>query len=164
MKPALWSRGNLEVRDASLHDICVLKHRMRAEDCAEIMASHQQTPEQALLDGFMKSEFCLTGTWYSLPICMFGVVPYRGPEIKGAGTVWLLSGDGVDNAQTGFARLSLIAIGYFLQKYSVLFNFVDARYTKSVRWIKWMGGNVRPAQAVGITGENFHFFTIERGG
>jgi hypothetical protein len=40
-------------------------------------------------------------------------------------------------------------------------NVVDARNTKSIRWLRRMGFEVLPAAPLGVEGRPFHLFVME---
>jgi hypothetical protein len=47
------------------------------------------------------------------------------------------------------------------KRYGRMTNYVDARHTKAVRWIKWMGFEVLPAIPLGPQQALFHPFRLE---
>lgn len=127
----IYRKGNLIIRQAMFHDIEALAPRMRTADVAEIWASNRYTPSEALEHGFEESDVCMTVLHKNEVAAMLGVTP--------AGVVWMLTSTAVEQFKKTFAQLSRQFITELLKQYPVLFNYVDARHTQSITWLKWCG-------------------------
>ena len=89
--------------------------------------------------------FCMLGVSASSPLCRHGIP-------------WLLGGPQIQDNVPGFLRLSKAAFAKILQRYPSLSNHVDARNLNAIRWLKWLGFTIRPAQPHGPFNLPFHPF------
>ena len=76
------------------------------------------------------------------------------------GVVWLVGTDEIAKHPVMFYRLSKKIFQRLSDGYDKLFNFVDNRNTLSLRWLKWLGFKIEPAQK--INNGFFHFAHWER--
>jgi len=121
-------------RPTQPEDILDLAPRLRAADVAEVGAMNQ-TPLQALQDGFSLSDECWTIWHDGVILGMFGVAPLE----PGVGAVWLLASDGLPKVRWEFLKKTRPWVAHFLSKYPTLTNLVDSRNTCHIKWIKWAG-------------------------
>lgn len=149
-----------EIREARPSDIPAMKRHLRAEDAAEVMASDGQTPAQALTESFAVSSHRYSLVWMGKPIAMFGLVPSK--QVENSAVVWLLATRAVDHCPKTFLVLSVEVVREFLKAYAVLFNFVDARYTRSVIWLKRLGATMGDPIPYGRAGLPFIPFAFRR--
>ena len=49
-----------------------------------------------------------------------------------------------------------------LDRHELLYNYIDARHTRSLRWIEWLGATVHPAAPIGVAGMPFHLHETRR--
>ncbi len=152
----------LTVRNAVLEDIDVVNASVREEDEKEIIASGFKTTREALVYSYENSSiaFTLEGP-DGVPLAIFGVVPH-GTLLGEVATVWMIGCRGLSAYRRSFARLSKPMIGNLLGCYPVLVNIVDARYYKTIRWLRWCGAEFGEPYAVGINGELFRRFEMRR--
>jgi hypothetical protein len=87
------------------------------------------------------------------PIAMFGAAPHPLP---GVGVVWMLGTDGMNRARTAIARATRRYFDELNAAYRVLFNYIDNRNTRSLRWLKWGGFGFLGDWT--INGHPFHIF------
>jgi hypothetical protein len=138
---------------ADAHD---LAPRMRAADVAEVWASHRLSPVQALENSLRLSSHAWAGLADGVLVCLWGACP--ASFINRIGVPWLLGSDEVEAHQTTFLRRSLPALREMQSVYRILKNHVDARNRASIRWLRWLGFTVHPAQPFGPDGVAFHPF------
>lgn len=131
---------NCHVRRARESDIPIIARNMREADKREVWRSHRTTPEQSLELG-IKSEVCLTFCVNEEPVAMFGVSRYTAISPKGV--PWLLGTDGIRRAVKYFLSESQKYVAAMNQKYPILENYVDKDNTLSIRWLKWLGFNLK---------------------
>jgi hypothetical protein len=126
-------------RPSVIDDVTYVADGMRRPDVEEVMAQSGLTPHQSLLYSFFMSKPCMTIVGrHGRAIGMWGVVP----DGSTAGRIWMLGRcemltDVADKWE--FLRQSRIHLADLQSKYPVLFNFVDARNTVHLRWLRWMG-------------------------
>jgi|TARA_Y100000361_G_C11154532_1_gene343237 hypothetical protein len=128
------------VRKAILKDALELAPKMRKEDRAEILASDNMSPLQALVVPFTIEGariYSIIGTKDEGVIGMFGSTPSTDPAF---GVAWLLSNDKLANKH---ARQFLKECPYWVSQmgdgYKHLYNFVDKRNWVALKWLQLLG-------------------------
>jgi hypothetical protein len=71
-----------------------------------------------------------------IPVGLLGV---GKSMIEGAGSIWLLATDDIEKYQITFLRHSKKVLKELQQDYLALHNYVDARNSLHIKWLKWMG-------------------------
>lgn len=137
----------------------VAKH-MRPEDRAEVWASSRATPEQALEDGFRSSLRCWTGLVNTEAVCIVGVAP--GSLLTGVGIPWMLCTPRLSRAVRPMLRLSRPVVDTMQDFFPVLVNFVDARNTDTIGWLRALGFTVEEPAPFGPDRMPFHRFVREK--
>jgi hypothetical protein len=132
-----------------------LAPRMAAMDIQEIWDSYHQTPREALEIGLRDSDHILTGVADETPHLMMGVV--RSSALSATGLVWFLGSEELPKYSIGFLRRCKPVIEQLKLEYTGLYNFVDARNQRCIRWLKWMGFEIAEAKPFGIEQQPFHF-------
>ena len=132
---ALNATAKYEIRSSVKSDIDWLAPRLRKADKAEIKAFAGVSPKDALTVSFVASTCRYTAEWEGEPIIMFGA----GPVEEGVGAVWLLGTDMIKKVRVPFLRESKRCLEALHDEYPLLFNYVDARNTLHIRWLKWLG-------------------------
>jgi hypothetical protein len=106
--------------------------------------------------GIEVSAFALTCLFDGEPVAMFGVVP--ASTLTGRGVPWMVASATLDRHQRLFLRHCRPAVEQMGRMFRHLCNHVDARNTKAVRWLAWLGFTVHPAQPHGPDRLPFHYF------
>jgi|TARA_Y100000034_G_C6829177_1_gene374137 hypothetical protein len=86
-------------------------------------------------------------------ICCFGIT--RKTLLSDTGHPWIIVTNRLQKHKKDFLYLSKIGIKYWLIKYGRLENWVPVGFDKILRWIKWAGFTVYPAEQVS-DGRMFH--------
>lgn len=123
------------VRPSIERDAYALAPRLRQADLMEIDAASGENPLQALIRGFEQSWQPFTMLVDDQPIGMFGAVPMDKDFLTAA--IWLLSTDDLFNVRYQFLRNSRLWLDVLHKPFSIVFNYVDARNTVHVKWLKW---------------------------
>jgi hypothetical protein len=126
----------LKSRNSLSTDPTKLAPKIRPEDIAEIAASSGSTPLQALEMGLTFSDDPKTITLDDEPVAMFGVCRSATP---GIGWCWMLCSDEIEKHQVQFLRRGRELIREVNADYDLIGNFVDARNTVHIRWLRWLG-------------------------
>jgi len=129
---------------------------MRQADRDEVMASSGSSPREALEFSLAKSSEAYTVMIGGRPEVMFGVGDLN--ILAGVGAPWLLGTDAVEDHAREFLRGSIEWRNQLLSRYPTLRNFVDARNTASVRWLRWLGFKLFDPVEMG--GHEFHLFEL----
>ena len=132
------------VRPAILKDALELAPNMRKDDRAEIMASDNMSPLQALVVPFtIKGAriYSIIGTKEEGVIGMFGSTPSSEPDF---GIAWLLSSDKLaKNHARQFLKECPYWVAQMGEGYKHLYNFVDKRNWVALKWLQLLGFTAR---------------------
>lgn len=151
-----------EVLTATQELVDALKGRFRQADIDEVYAMSGRDVNSAVDDGLKFSDHAWVGTWEGEPITVFGV---RGLGLLGdEGTPWLLGTDRIreNGIRQAFVQLSAPYVQEMLRDFAYLENYVDARNTVSIRWLKRIGFTVDPPEPAGYLKMPFHRFWVRR--
>lgn len=139
-----------------------LAPRLREADRREVAAFSGADAGEALMRGVRESSLAWTIIRDGRPLACFGVAPM---SLLGAtGVPWLLGSDDVRGISLAFLRGGRMFVESMLARFRRLENYVDARNTVSVNWLRWLGFTVHPAQRAGVELLPFHRFEMERAG
>ncbi len=123
---------------------------LRPADVAEIDALTGNAPLPVLLD---MARYCDAWAMFSAAgelAGMCGVDPVHGR----GGQVWMLGSEVLERRQVEFLRASRAWVAAQGGRFQVLFNLVDARNTRHIVWLRWLGFTVSdtpiPAGARGL--------------
>ena len=131
---------------------------MRAADRAEVWAAAQRTPEQALRFSLALSDDVFTGLVDGKPAFLFGVG--ETSHLLGTGAPWMLGTPATTRYARDFLAGSVEILSSYRARYRRLTNFVDIRNTASLRWLRWLGFEIRPPAPHGPFGLPFSQFSI----
>jgi len=127
------------VRPAILKDCLELAPKIRKDDRLEIKASNNLTPLEALVFPFTQPKnkiFSIVGTESEGVIGMFGVAACAEPDY---GVAWLLSSEKLFRHTKQFMKECPYWIKEMGKDYKYLYNFVDKRNWKSLKWLQYLG-------------------------
>lgn len=147
-----------QIVPATAEHVTSIASRMRAEDAAELYASVGLSPLVGLRLSFERSLYAWTWLVDGVPATMFGVGAFS--IIGDVGIVWMMGTDLVVDHWPAFLRCTKRNIGKLLSIYPILTNFVDARYTDCIAWLRWLGFVIEPAVPHGFERRPFHRFTL----
>ena len=146
----------VRIEPARPDHVALLAPVMRAADRQEVWASSRSTPAQALANGLAMSSRAWTVFFDGEVAAMWGVAPLA--LLSDTGAPWLLSSPAVDRHPVTFLRGSRALVDDIQDGYAVLRNYVDARYARSIRWLRWLGFTVEPPVPIGPEKLPFHPF------
>lgn len=89
-------------------------------------------------------------------VAMFGDIKLD----EQTGVPWLISTTEIDKHHRSFLIECDREVAAMRQRHKVLINYTDARYTKALRWLRWLGFHMHDAVPYGINGELFHPMTL----
>ncbi len=78
------------------------------------------------------------------------------------GVPWLISTIHVEKHARAFLKVCKPEVQGMLTRHHHLMNYVDARNTAAIRWLKWLGFSFGPAAPYGARRFPFHPFTLNR--
>lgn len=115
--------------------------QMREKDAEEALAA---TGKESPLDALMMSVEASSDVWIvqegpDKPVAaVFGVAPC--PENERLGIVWLLGTPAADKLNPiEFAKVSRKVVDCLAKPFDMIFNFVMADYSRSIRWLRFLG-------------------------
>ncbi len=149
-----------EIVPATVDHAFELSRTMRLEDREEAWALDHLTPWEAIQVSVGHSGNIYSGLVDGQVLCMFGVG--KRTLLSEIGFPWMLSSTLVPKHVRAWMRGSQIAFKQMQSEAKVLENYVDARYTAAVRWLKWLGFTIHPAEPFGVDKLPFHKFTWEQ--
>lgn len=148
-------------RKAYFSDCEVLADKMRESDKQEVWHSDGMSPLVALQTSYDASSECHTIISDDGDIIgMFGVAP---SSINGCGAPWLLASEELRKCAREFIPQSKAWIETIHDDYDLLFNYVHAANTVSIRWLKWLGFNFVRELEYGVNPSQFIEFCKHRG-
>lgn len=147
------------VRPVAEGDIEELAANIRPADLAECIASGYDDPLIALRHSCAWSTKSWTGTADGRVGCVMGVGPVS--LLGGIGSPWLLGTAEIEKNAGAFIRRTMPYIQLMLKAYPHLVNHVDARNTRSVRWLKRVGFTMHAPVPYGPYQMPFHPFEMK---
>lgn len=87
---------------------------------------------------------------------MFGDIKHD----ERTGVPWLISTTAIEGNHRHFLLECDREVAAMRRRHPVLVNYTDARYTKALRWLRWLGFHMHDAIPYGANGEMFHPMTL----
>lgn len=145
----------------TLEHIQYIAENMREADRQEVFAMRGEDADlhYVLANAVKRSTWCVCGLAADgTPVSLVGVAPVS--LIGGVGAPWLLGTDRVREFSGALIRYGRDYIQSMTSQYPQLINYVDARNTASIRWLKRLGFTIHDAEPIGHQGLPFHKFTM----
>lgn len=121
---------------ATKEDCKYVAENIRLDDKNEIHASSGELPINALLKGLKYSELPIAIYHKNKCVAIFGVVNWGN-----SGCIWLLGTDDIKLLKITFLRHCRTVLSFLNKRHKVIHNFVDARNTVHINWLRWLGFN-----------------------
>lgn len=137
----------------------------RPADVAELWASSRSNPLDAMMRGMDRTVEPFVAIHDGVPVCMFGACGFS--ILGGMGAAWMIGSAYMDkkSVQKDLLRLSIPVVEHLQDEFpNLLYNFVDARNTASIRWLRWLGFQFNDPIPYGVDGLPFLPFYRRRGG
>lgn len=152
---------NVDFIDAIPGHCETIAERMRECDKDEVWAASHQDPHTALIEALKISTYSQTAMLDGVPCAMYGVGARNVLDDWGA--PWMLATDDLQLWGLWFLKRSIRVIREMLEFHPFLFNYIDARNTTSIQWLKWLGFEISPQpEPWGMDGLPFHTFQKTR--
>lgn len=149
----------VELREPTAEDVDYLIANMRQPDIDELLAisgSIEKTVRHSVARSNHKWSVYADGQF----VCIFGIS--QPTLLSDGGVVWMLGTDLIERYKGAFIKHSRDYIEAMLSVYPYLTNFVDARNTRTIRWLKFMGFTFLPAKPLGVKMLPFYQFELRR--
>ena len=149
-----------EVLPIEPEDIAVILRDVRQADIDEIVEGLGVSLENELADG-------IAGSLNARKIVVDGhIVAIFGDAVHSVlgsiGVPWLISTVHVERHARAFLKVCKPEVQGMLTRHRHLFNYVDARNTAAIRWLKWLGFDFGEAVPYGPKRLPFYPFTLNR--
>lgn len=147
-----------EFRPASLRAIAMLERDLRPADVAELDAAQGRPIGDVVVESYMQSPE--VWAWWSDDdelIAVFGYVPL-GPILTTMAAPWMLGTPLVERHAGALIRSTRHYVAAWRERYPLLVNFVDARNTASIRYLRRVGFTLDEPAPFGAAGLPFHRF------
>ena len=146
------------IRPTEPGDAARLFADLRPSDLAECQAYGQADIGAGIEASVRRSVLCWTALVDGEVAAILGVAPLN--ILTGMGSPWMLGTPLVDRYQRVLVRKTPEYIARMLKAFPHLVNFVHARNTTSVRWLRRLGFTLHEAVPYGPLAEPFHPFEL----
>lgn len=146
------------IRPTQPGDAALLAANLRASDLAEIHAYGREDPLPGLQRSADNSVLCWSGFVDGELAAIIGVAPLS--VLGGIGSPWMMGTPLLDQHSRVLVRRTPEYIARMLRAFPHLVNFVHAKNTTSVRWLRRLGFTLHEAAPYGERGEPFHRFEM----
>lgn len=128
--------ATLQIDTATQADAMYVAENIRDEDRAEMEAtSIKGNIRDNILLNMRLSKFTYAARVGDEVLCIGGIII----DTHNQAQAWLLTSKDVDKHWRLFSRASRSVIMKLVTGFSVVYNYVDIRYIKSIRWLAWIG-------------------------
>ena len=142
--------------------IAELSQTMRDDDRREVWAACRHTPLTALDNCIGVTEKSYTGLANGEVICIFGIG--QRSFVSDWVQPWLLGSTNLPRHAKMFLRLNKSMWEFMRKDYPRQRNYVDTRNKTAIRWLRWLGFEIKEAVPYGPDGVLFHPFVWEASG
>lgn len=149
-----------EVLPVSAEDVPAILPLVRQADIDEITEALGIPMEEALLDAVTDSLNAKKIVVNGQVVAVFGDAIHN--ILGSIGIPWLISTVHVERNALAFLKVCKPEVQGMLTRHHHLINYVDARNTAAIRWLKWLGFEFGPATPYGPKGFPFYPFTLNR--
>jgi hypothetical protein len=146
------------IRPTEPGDAAQLAANLRASDRAECQAYGRTEFTEGIRSSAARSLLCWSGFVDGELAAILGVAPIN--VLTGIGSPWMLGTPVLDAHSRVLVRMTPEYIAKMLKAFPHLVNFVHAKNTTSVRWLRRLGFTLHAAQPYGALGEPFHRFEM----
>lgn len=151
--------AKVSFRPLQTGDIDYIAANLREGDRQEVEAVRGPDVADALARAVLRSSHCWTAVGEDgTPIALFGVVPVS--LLSGRASPWLLATEQAHEHPRSLVTEGRRYLSIMRAIYPNLYNYVDARNDKSIRWLRRLGFTLQPARPYGVAGLPFHKFEI----
>lgn len=145
---------------ASQSHVQAMEGRWRQADIDEVSAASGLTPAEAIREGIGISRVAYTVLFDGVPVAVFGV---SGCLLGGGGAPWMIGTSDLDRHPYAMVKAARPVVKQLREWFAPLANWVDARNTHAIAWLKVMGFTVADiATPHGLEGLPFYLFVMER--
>lgn len=130
-------KSKVEFKQADRNDFRLMKRIIREEDRQELEASSGKRYEEIIDKTRDVTDFAVAGYYDGKLIAIFGVRSVTA--VTKTGAIWMFGTKFLPKNQRVFLRHCKRCVEVMLENYPIVFNYVDARNTMIINWLKWIG-------------------------
>lgn len=135
---------------------------LRADDFDEVFSATGKSPHYTVISGWETAlKRWLIFDSSDKIVGVIGLKPYD--QYSNICAPWMLGTDGLNDISKFFLKISKPIIKEMLLYCDVLLNYVDSRYEKAIRWLKWCGFTVDAEKIKFFNDKNVPFYTFYMG-
>lgn len=127
------------------------------EQVEEVRASHNTDIYTVAKEGSRRSEKTWAAIYNDELVGIIGVTPYS--FLGETAAPWLLT---TGRHPKVLLKETKKVLQVILDRWPVLINYIDARYESSLRWARWSGFHIHPAQPYGAGQLPFHRIELRK--
>lgn len=135
-----------------------LASAIRKDDLNEVRASSGTGAYEAISVCVKASAEPITALYEGDVLCIFGIA--KTTFLSKSAAPWMLGSRVLDRHKKSFLIYSKRYIEEARKDYPHMVNYVDSRYIKAVRWLKWLGFDMVENAVMGYDGVMFHKFEM----
>ena len=150
--------SDLLIRPAQLSDAYELARTIRPADRVEVLSLTGGSTLQALLATLSTGDEAFTALRAGKVVGVWGCG--RACLMDPTGVPWLLTSRYAEDRPRELMEVSRNTVDLWREEYPLLRSYVDARYVRAQRWLKWLGFTLLPAVPMGPFGYPFHPFEL----
>jgi hypothetical protein len=157
-----YESGGMPMPEISIIDslpwhVSALKANLREEDKTEVLGLGMSI-QQSIWYGYKHSGYRKTAFIDGAPVAMWGTI---GVLLGGKAQLWLLTSPGVYKVSPlRFARVYQSEVQNMLKTFTLLENYVDARYDAAIRLLDITGFTIGDPEPTGVDGAMYRHFWI----
>lgn len=129
---------------------------IREQDKAEVFAAYGHSPTEALERGTLYG--AETALADGRVVAIFGI--HTRCPLTHVGSPWMLTTYEVEKHRKLFLKYTKKLVNHWHDTHRYMFNYVDAEYVEAIRWLKWLGFTIHPAEPFGPYRAPFHKFDM----
>ena len=149
-----------DVLPVTAEDVATILPIVRQADIDEITEALGIPMERALMEAITGSLNAKKIVVEGMVVAVFGDATYS--ILGSVGVPWLISTIHVERHARAFLKVCKPEVQGMLTRHHHLINYVDARNTSAIRWLKWLGFTFGPSVPYGARRFPFHPFTLNR--
>lgn len=149
---------NLVFRPSTENDAIQLARSLRQADKDELAALSNRSHEMTLRISIQMCPEPITVLADDEIAAIFGVG--YSSILSLIGIPWLLGSEVMNRLDKPLLSVSRAVIEHWRTKHQTMINYVSADHHQSIRWLKWLGFTVHPAEPYGDFGNLFHKFEM----
>ena len=150
--------ADVQIHPSAAGDATELFDHLRAADLAECQAYGRADIAAGIAASVNRSVLCWSARIDGELAAILGCAPIN--ILTGIGSPWMLGTPLLDRHQRVLVRETPKYIGRMLGAFPHLVNFVHAKNTTSVRWLRRLGFSLSAPAPFGLLGEPFHRFEL----